>query len=148
MLVVMLALVALANSLLSLVSAPFGMSLTLQKMLGYVCAPLAFAIGIPWNEAAVAGSLIGQKVVLNELLAYIDMAGMPAEALSPRSRLILTYALCGFANLGSLGIMIGGLTAMVPERRSEIIELAPRAMLIGFLATMLSATVVGVIVWN
>jgi CNT family concentrative nucleoside transporter len=124
------------------------MTLSLQKLLGFACAPLALAIGIPWSEAAMAGSLIGQKVVLNELLAYIDMAGLPPEALSARSRLIMTYALCGFANLGSLGIMVGGLTAMVPERRGEIVDLAPRAVLIGFLATLLSAAVVGVVVWQ
>lgn len=148
MLVVMLALVALANAILGSIGSMLGLNLSLQSLLGFVCAPLALAIGIPWSEAAVAGSLIGQKVVLNELLAYIDMAGLPADALSGRSRLIMTYALCGFANLGSLGIMIGGLTAMVPERRGEIVDLAPRAMLIGFLATLLSAAVVGVVIWQ
>jgi CNT family concentrative nucleoside transporter len=146
MLVVMVALVALANSLLGLITRPFGAALTLQQILGWICAPLAWLIGIPWSESAVAGGLIGEKIVLNEFLAYLDMASLPQEALSPRSRVILAYALCGFANLGSLGIMIGGLTAMVPERRDEIIELAPKSVLIGLLATLLSAAIVGTIV--
>ena len=115
--------------------------------LGWVAAPLAFLIGIPWGEAAAAGALIAKKVVLNELVAYIDLARLPPEALSPRSRLLLTYALCGFANLGSLGIMVGGMTAMAPERRSDIVELAPRAVLMGLMATLLSAAVVGTIIW-
>ena len=145
MLVVMVALVALANSALGLVTAPFGAKLTFQQVLGWLAAPLAFIIGIPWSEAPLAGSLIGEKVVLNELFAYLDLAKLPPEALSPRSRLILTYALCGFANLGSLGIMIGGLTTLVPERRSEIVEMAPKAVLVGLMATLLSAAIVGTI---
>lgn len=146
MLVVMVALVALANAALGFVTAPFGMRLTFQQILGWIAAPVAFVIGIPWGEATVAGSFIGQKVILNELFAYIDLARLPPEALSPRSRLILTYALCGFANLGSLGIMLGGLTTMVPERRDVIVELAPKAVLVGLLATLLSAAIVGVVV--
>ena len=148
MLVVMVALVALANSALGLLSAPFGMKLTFQQILGWIAAPLAFLIGIPWSEAPLAGSFIGQKIVLNELFAYLDLTRLPPEALAPRSRLILTYALCGFANLGSLGIMIGGLTTLVPERRNEIVEMAPKAVLVGLLATLLSAAVVGTIVWR
>jgi CNT family concentrative nucleoside transporter len=148
MLVVAVALVALANILLGVLTRPFGTALTLQQILGWVCAPVAWLIGIPWNEAPVAGGLIGEKVILNEFLAYLDLAALPPEALSQRSRTILTYALCGFANIGSLGIMIGGLTAMVPERRDEIIELAPKSVLIGVLATLLSAAIVGTIVWH
>ncbi len=148
MLVVMVALVALANSALGLLSAPFGLKLTFQQILGWVAAPLAFLIGIPWGEAPLVGSFIGQKIVLNELFAYLDLAKLPPEALTPRSRLILTYALCGFANLGSLGIMIGGLTTLVPERRDEIVEMAPKAVLVGLLATLLSAAVVGTMIWR
>lgn len=146
MLVVMTALVALVNAILGAITAPFGMTLTLQRMLGFVCAPLAWLIGIPWSEALTAGGLLGQKIVLNEFIAYLDLAKLPAEALSPRSRLIMTYALCGFGNMGALGIMIGGLTAMVPERRDDILSMAPKAMLVGALATMLSGAVVGTIV--
>jgi CNT family concentrative nucleoside transporter len=148
MLVVMVALVALANSLLGMLTRPFGITLTLQGILGWLCAPVAFLLGIPWAEAATAGSLIGQKVVLNEFLAYLDLARLPPEALSPRSRLVMTYALCGFANLGSLGIMVGGLTAMAPERRDDIVAMAPKSLLVGLLATLLSAAVVGTIVWR
>jgi len=146
MLVVMVALVSLANGILGLAGSPFGLALTLQQMLGWLCAPLAWLIGIPWAEAATAGSLIGEKVVLNEFIAYLDMARQPPEALSPRSRMILAYALCGFANLGSLGIMLGGYVAMVPGRRAECAELAPKAVLVGLLATLLSGAVVGTIV--
>lgn len=148
MLVVMVALVALANSLLGFLTAPFGASLTLQQLLGWLCTPLALLIGVPFGEASLAGSFIGQKIVLNEFLAYLDLARLGPDALTPRTRLLLTYALCGFANLGSLGIMIGGLTAMVPERRDDIIELAPKALIIGLLATLLSAAIVGTIVWT
>jgi CNT family concentrative nucleoside transporter len=145
LLVVMTALVALTNSILGALTAPFGFALTLQKILGTLCAPLAWLIGIPWGEALTAGSLLGQKIVLNEFIAYLDLAKTPAGELSARSRLIMTYALCGFGNLGALGIMIGGLTAMVPSRRDDILEMAPKAMIVGALATMLSGAVVGVI---
>jgi CNT family concentrative nucleoside transporter len=145
MLVVMTALVALANAMLGTVTAPLGLGLTLQKILGIACAPLAWLIGISWGEALTAGSLLGQKIVLNEFLAYLDLAKLPTGALSARSRLIMTYALCGFGNLGALGIMIGGLTAMVPTRRDDILALAPKAMVVGALATMLSGAVVGVL---
>lgn len=145
LLVVMVALVTLFNGALGLVGKPLGLTLTLQGMLGIVAAPLAWAIGIPWSEAVTAGGLLAEKIVLNEFVAYLDMAKLPPEALSARSRLILTYALCGFANVASLGIMIGGLTAMAPGRRDVIIELAPRAMLLGALATCLSGALVGVV---
>lgn len=148
MLVVMVALVALANALLGTLARPFGLELSVQRMLGWIMMPLAFLIGIPIGEAGQAGALIGTKVVLNELIAYLDMAALPPDALSARSRLILTYALCGFANLGSLGILVGGLTTMVPERRQDIIELAPKAVLVGLLATLLSAAIVGTVVWS
>lgn len=143
MLVVMVALVALANAVLGIAARPFGIMVTLEGLLGWIMAPVAYVIGVPWAEAAAAGSLIGEKVVLNEFIAYLDLAKAPADALSPRTRLILTYALCGFANLGSLGIMVGGLTTLVPERRPDIVALAPRAMLVGLLATLLSAAIVG-----
>jgi concentrative nucleoside transporter, CNT family len=145
MLVVMVSLVALANSALGLVMKPLGLDVTFQKLLGFVAAPFALLIGIPWAEAATAGSLIGLKVVLNEFFAYLEMAALPAGALSVRSRTLMTYALCGFANLGSLGILVGGLSAMVPERRAEIAALAGRALVAGVLATLLTAAIVGVI---
>jgi CNT family concentrative nucleoside transporter len=145
MLVVMVSLVALANMILGVLPDLFGAPLTVERMLGWICAPVAWIIGIPWDEAAKAGELIGIKVVLNELIAYLQLAATDAEALSDRSRLILLYALCGFANLGSLGIMIGGLVAMVPERRDEIVSLGPKTILSGALATMLTGAVVGLL---
>lgn len=147
MLVVMIALVALANGIIGALGQMVGLTLSLQRILGWIAAPVAWLIGIPANEMQTAGALIGIKTVLNELLAYLEMARTPETALSPRSRLILTYGLCGFANLGSLGILIGGMTAMAPERRAEIVELAPRTVLAGTLATLLTGAVVGLVVW-
>ena len=133
MLVVFVALVTLVN----LIIAPY----TLQGILGWVLAPLAWLAGVQWSEAQAAGMLLGTKTVLNELIAYIDMANMPA--LSERSRLLMTYALCGFANFGSLGIMVGGMGAMVPQRRAEIIGFGPRSVLAGTLATTLCGAIAG-----
>lgn len=147
MLVVMVALVALANEILGAVTGLAGAPLTLQQILGWICTPLALLLGIPWGEAGTAGALLGQKIVLNEFLAYLDLARLDPSALTPRSRLIITYALCGFANLGSLGIMIGGLVAMAPDRRSDIVALGARSLLVGMLATMLPAAVVGMLSW-
>ncbi|MBK7017695.1 MAG: nucleoside:proton symporter [Sulfuritalea sp.] len=144
MLVVLVALVALANGLLGLLPHE-GAAWSLQRILGWIMAPLAWLAGVSWAEAATAGALLGTKTVLNELVAYLEFAALPAEALSERSRVIMTYALCGFANLGSLGIMIGGLTTMVPERRVEILELGPRTLVAGTLATLSCGAVVGVL---
>jgi len=134
MLVVFVALVALVN----LAIAPY----TLQGMLGWALAPLAWLAGVPWDEAQAAGALLGTKTVLNELVAYIDLS---KGALSERSRLLMTYALCGFANFGSLGIMIGGLGTMCPERRAEVVALGLRSIAAGTLATCLTAATVGLI---
>jgi CNT family concentrative nucleoside transporter len=136
MLVVFVALVTLFN----MVIAPY----TLQGMLGWVLAPLAWLAGIPWSEAQAAGSLLGTKTVLNELVAYIDLAGM--TTLSERSRVLMTYALCGFANFGSLGIMIGGMSTMCPERRPEIVSLGLKSIVAGTFATCLTAATVGLLI--
>ncbi len=143
MLIVAVALVALINMVLGAASAPFGAALTLERLLGWVMAPFAWMIGIPWHECGTAGALLGVKTVVNEFVAYLQLAATPAEALSDRSRLIMTYALCGFANLGSLGIMVGGLAAMAPERRGEIVELGARTVVSGTFATLMTAAVVG-----
>ncbi len=151
LLIVIVSLVALVNIMIAAIAEPMGYSLTLQSALGFLMAPLAFIIGIPWSEAPTVGALLGQKLVLNEFLAYLELSKIPLTgdgALSERSRLLVTYALCGFANLGSLGILIGGLTAMAPERRVEIVTLAPRAVVIGFLTTLLSAAIIGCIQWS
>ncbi|MDZ7825902.1 MAG: nucleoside transporter C-terminal domain-containing protein [Gammaproteobacteria bacterium] len=145
MLVVFVALVALVNMVLGIAPEIAGEPLTLQRLLGWLFAPVAWLIGIPWAEASTAGSLLGTKLVLNELIAYLDLAALPADALSGRSVLILAYALCGFANLGSVGILVGGLLAMVPERRPEILALAPRSLISGTLATLTTGAVVGLV---
>ena len=144
MLVVFVALVTLVNSGLEWLPHGGRGPYTLQGLLGWALAPLAWLAGIPWSEAQAAGMLLGTKTVLNELIAYIDMANMPA--LSERSRVLMTYALCGFANFGSLGIMIGGMSTMCPERRPEIVSLGLKSIVAGTLATCLTAATVGLIV--
>lgn len=148
MLVVLLALVHLANALIGLLPDVAGAPLTLQRILGWIMSPLAWCLGLPLGEVTTAGALLGTKAVLTELIAYIDMSRLPEGALSERSRLILTYALCGFANFGSLGIMVGGFAVMVPERRDEIMRLAPKSLISGTLATCMTGAVVGLLVWS
>jgi len=145
MLLVLVALVHMANALLGLLPDLFGAPITLQRLLGYAMAPLCWLMGIPWAEAPAAGALMGIKTILNEFIAYMDLMATPADALSPRSRLIMLYALCGFANFASLGIMIGGLTVMVPERRAEIIALSPKSIVSGTLVTCLLGAIVGIL---
>ena len=145
MLIVLVALVYLVNLLLGLLPNIGGEPITLQKTLGYIMAPVVWLMGIPWKETLTAGSLMGTKTILNELIAYIDMSHLPQGALSPKSLLIMTYAMCGFANPGSLGIMIGGMGTMVPERRDEIISLGFRSIVAGTLATCMTGAVVGIL---
>ncbi|QJR16105.1 NupC/NupG family nucleoside CNT transporter [Usitatibacter palustris] len=146
MLIVMVALIALANLLMGLLPAFDGAPLTLQRVAGWFFAPLAWTTGVSWQDAHAAGQLLGTKTILNEFVAYIELANLPPEAMSARSRLLMTYALCGFANFGSLGIMIGGMGAMVPERRAEIVGLGLKAIVAGTLATCMAAAVVGMFV--
>jgi concentrative nucleoside transporter, CNT family len=147
MLLVFVALVALANAVLGLLPALGGAALTLERIFGWAFAPLAWLIGIPAHEAVAAGNLLGKKTVLNEFIAYLELARMPAEQLSPRSRLLLTYALCGFANFGSLGIMLGGLDALLPtNRRAELAALGIKSVLAGLLSTCVTAALVGLFV--
>ncbi|MBW2483568.1 MAG: nucleoside:proton symporter [Deltaproteobacteria bacterium] len=145
MLVVLVALVYLANLILGLLPNFGGEPVTLQRVLGIVMAPVVWLMGIPWHETATAGTLMGTKTILNELLAYIDLSRLPPDALSPRSLLIMTYAMCGFANPGSLGIMIGGMGTMAPSRRNEIVALGVRSIIAGTLATCMTGAVVGII---
>jgi CNT family concentrative nucleoside transporter len=145
MLVVLIALVSLVNLLLGALPEVAHAPLTLQRVLGWLMAPVVWLIGIPWAEAQTAGGLMGTKTVLNELLAYLELANLPEGALSPRSEILMTYAMCGFANLGSLGIMIGGLGTMVPERRAEIVALGFKSILAGTLATLMTGAVAGVL---
>lgn len=144
MLIVFVALVALLDMALGLAPVA-GEPLTLVGLFGQVLAPLAWLLGIPWQEAATAGELLATKLFINELVAYLELAALDPGALSADSRLILTYAMCGFANFGSLGIMLGGLTAMCPERSADILRLAPRSIWSGLLATCMTGCVVGLI---
>jgi CNT family concentrative nucleoside transporter len=143
---VLVALVTLANLALGALPEAGGAPLTLQRMLGWLLAPLAWLAGIPWTDAQVAGALLGTKTIVNELVAYLELSRLPAEAMSARSRLLMTYALCGFANFGSLGIMIGGMGTMCPERRGEIVSLGLKSIVAGTLATCMTAAVVGLFV--
>lgn len=145
MLVVMVALVALANAILAGIASPLGWQVTVEQILGWLMSPLAWLMGIPWAEAAQAGQLMGLKTVLNEFIAYVQLAGLGDDAISDRSRLIMAYALCGFANFGSLGIMTGGLVALCPERRADILQLAPKTLISGTLATMMTGACIGLI---
>ena len=146
MLVVMVALVGLVNQVLGLLPAVGGAPLTAQRALGWLLAPVVWLIGIPWAEATTAGALMGVKTVLNELVAYLQLAALPPGQLSPRSSLIMTYAMCGFANLGSLGIMIGGMGALIPERRAEIVGMGMKSILSGTMATLMTGAVVAMLV--
>jgi CNT family concentrative nucleoside transporter len=145
MLIVFVALVYLANSILGLLPDVLGAPLTLQRTLGWVMAPVCWLMGIPWAQAVTAGGLMGIKTVLNELVAYLQLAALPADALDPRSRLIMLYAMCGFANFGSLGIMIAGLSTMCPERRDTVVSLGLKSIVSGTLTTCLLGAIVGVL---
>lgn len=143
MLLVLTALIAIINQLLGLIPAG-GYTLTLQGIFGTIMSPVVWLTGIPWSEAQTAGSLMGTKTVLNEFIAYLDMVKLSPEQLSERSRVMMTYSLCGFANFASLGIMIGGMGTMCPERRSEIIDLGYKCLVSGTLATLSCGALVGI----
>lgn len=146
MLLAFIALIALANGMLGGIGGWFGFEdLTIQGILGFVFAPLAFAIGVPWEEAVQAGSYIGQKLVLNEFVAYASFAPEIAN-LSPKTVLVISFALCGFANLSSLAILLGGLGALAPNRRPDIARLGMRAVAAGMLASLLSAAIAGMFI--
>jgi len=144
MLLVIISLVALINGLLGTFSY-MGVPLSMQMILGWVFAPLAWLIGIPWSESQVAGNLMGSKIVLNEMIAYIELASLE-DKLSDTSQLILLYALCGFANFGSLGILIGGLSTLVPDRKVDYLSLAPKSLISGNIVTFITAAIVSLVV--
>jgi CNT family concentrative nucleoside transporter len=148
MLIAFVAVVSMANALFAWVQSFFGAAhpLTLQHLLGWVNAPFAWIIGVPWRDCAAVGSDLGERVVLNEFIGYLSLVQQHKEGLlQERSFILASYALCGFANFASIAITIGGIGAMIPERRSELARLGLRAMLGGLLACYLSAAVVGVI---
>ncbi|MBC6439266.1 MAG: nucleoside:proton symporter [Rhodospirillales bacterium] len=145
MLVVFVALVHLVNMGLGLLPDVAGSAITLQRMLGTLLMPICWLMGIPWAECAEAGRLLATRIVLNEFIAYLDLAGLADGALSERSRLIMTYALCGFANFGSLGIMIGGLAVVVPERKADLLDLGLKSIVAGSLATCCTGCIIGIL---
>jgi CNT family concentrative nucleoside transporter len=145
MIIVLLALVHLVNAMLGVLPDVAGAPITLERLLGYVMAPVCWLMGVPWAQAPQAGALMGIKTVLNEFVAYLRLAALPDDALDPRSRLIMIYAMCGFANFGSLGIMIAGLSVMAPERRPDILSLGGKSIVSGTLATCLLGAIVGVL---
>ena len=145
MLLVIVALVALADIMLGHFPNVAGTPITVERIFGWIFAPVVWLYGVPWSEAPTAGALMGDKTVLNEFVAYLKLAGLPDGALDPRSRLIMLYAMCGFANFGSLGIMIAGLTVMAPERRADIVSLGPKTIVSGTLTTCLMGAIVGVL---
>src|SRR5215468_1065179 len=146
MLIVMVALVQLVNVLIGFLPHLGGQPITLQRLLGFVMSPVVWLFGIPWSQAEAAGALMGTKTILNEFLAFLDMAKLPQGALDDRSRLIMAYALTSFANFGSLGILIGGLGSLAPERRDEVVSLGLSAIVAGTLATCMTGAVVGILV--
>jgi CNT family concentrative nucleoside transporter len=144
MLIAFIALIALINTILGSFGSVIGIeALTLEQILGYLFAPIAFLIGIPWSEAVAVGSLLGQKLVVNEFVAYINFVGIK-ETLSQHSQVIITVALCGFANLSSMAILLGGLGVLAPSRRSDIARLGLKAVMAGTLSNLMSATLVGI----
>jgi len=142
-LLVTVAMVTLLNMALALLPDWNSAPVTLQRIFALPFRPVLWLIGVPWSETHAASLLMGSKTVLNEFVAYLDFSRLPADSFSPRTRMIMTYALCGFANFGSLGIMIGGLGAMVPQRRHEVVALGMRSILGGTLATCMSGAVAG-----
>ena len=142
MLLVLISFVALGNIILSGVTGD--QTLTFELILGKLFAPLAWLIGLPWSEAGSAGALLGTKLVLNEVIAYVQFSAS-AELFSERSQMIMLYALCGFANLGSLGILLGGLSVLVPERKNEYLVIAPKSVVCGTLVNLITGAIVGLV---
>ncbi len=142
-LLVFVAFVWIINNILGVFGDVNGAPLTLQRLFGFIFAPLAWLMGIEWKEANTAGGLLGTKLFLTEFIAFIDLGAIPQDAMSERTRMIMTYALCGFANVGSIGIMTGGMTSLMPQKRELIMNLAWKALIPGFMATMLSAAIIG-----
>jgi len=146
MLISLVAIVHLVNIFLGILPYIGSEPVTLQRFLGFMMSPIVWLMGIPWSEASVAGALMGSKTILNEFIAYMDLSHLPENTLQQRSMIIMTYALCGFANPGSLGIMIGGMGTMAAERRHDIVALGFRSIVAGTLATCMTGAVVGIII--
>lgn len=145
MLIAFVSLVSLANTMIASITELFGMKLTLQQILGYIFSPLTFVMGIPWSDAIEAGGLLGQKMVLNEFVAYVEF-GKIMGSLSEKTRVIMSFSLLGFANISSAALLIGGIGGMAPNRRAEIATVASRAVAAGFLASVLNGTIAGLLI--
>ena len=145
-LIAVIALVFIANSILGFVSSQFGFELSIEIILGYLFAPIAWLMGIPWDEAVIAGELLGIKTTLNEFVAYPGLADLDDGELSERSKLITFYSLCGFANLSSVGILISGITAMAPERKDDLIKVSLKALVGATLASCMTGLIVGIFI--
>ncbi len=145
MLIVTTSLMALANVILGHLPGVGGAPLTLERMLGWLFAPFVWLLGVPWSQAGAAGGLLGIKIILTELVAYLRLAALPAGSLDPRSTMIMVYAMCGFANFASVGILIAGMSALIPERRDEVVSLALKALVAGTLASGLSGAMIGLL---
>ena len=145
-LIAVIALVFIANSILGFVSSQFGFDLSIEIILGYLFAPIAWLMGIPWDEAIIAGELLGIKTTLNEFVAYPGLAALSDGELSERSKLITFYSLCGFANLSSVGILISGITAMAPERKDDLIKVSLKALVGATLASCMTGLIVGIFI--
>jgi CNT family concentrative nucleoside transporter len=143
--IVVFALVNLVDQMLALAPLVDGAPLTLRRLFGWAFAPLMWAIGVPWGDAPAAGALMGTKAILNEYVAYLDLAGLPAGTFDARSLLIITYALCGFANLASVGLIVSTIAALSPERRSEAAQLGMKSWVGGNLASLMTGAVIGLV---
>ena len=145
-LIAVIALVYIVNSFLGLISYQFGFDLSIEIILGYLFAPIAWLMGIPWSEAIIAGELLGIKTTLNEFVAYPGLAALENGELSDKSKLITFYSLCGFANLSSVGILISGITAMAPERKDDLINVSFKALIGATLASCMTGLIVGIFI--
>jgi CNT family concentrative nucleoside transporter len=145
-LIAVIALVYIVNAFLGIIGFQLGINLSIEIILGYLFAPIAWLMGIPWSEAVISGELLGLKTALNEFIAYPALAALEEGALSDRSKLITFYALCGFANLSSVGILISGMGAMAPERKNDLIDVSFKALIGATLASCMTGLVVGIFI--
>lgn len=143
--IVMFALIALADQVLTVLPIVDGEPVTVRRLFGWLFAPLMWTLGVPWDQAPQAGALMGTKAILNEYVAYLDLAGLPAQAFDPRSKLIVTYALCGFANLASIGLLVSTIGTLAPSRRAEVAGLGIKSWIAGNFASALTGAIIGLI---
>ena len=143
--IVVFALVTLVDQIMAVLPPVDGAPLTLRRVFGWIFSPLMWALGVPWDQAPTAGSLMGTKAILNEYVAYLDLAALPSDALDSRSLLIVTYALCGFANLASVGLLVSTIGTLAPSRRSEVAALGVKSLIAGNLASAMTGAVIGLV---